>query len=401
MWREKFKYFILLFALVGLWFLQSCSDEEPEPPVKPITLVSYDEVFSRTKEEIEILIGIAGVEELNKYMEYDITVYTVTYRTKYLEEEIIASGLIVFPDFTGEIPMLSFQHGTITRHLDAPTSDLNFYGILSSFSSAGYIFCIPDLLGFGSSTDILHPYYHYESTADPVVDILKAAKELSEVLNYKFDGNVFLAGYSEGGYATMAGHKMMEETSPTGLNLLASAPASGGYYLKGMQEYFFSQENYHQPYYLGYVAMSYRQVYEVSSILTDIFKEPYSTDMPDLFDGTLTGGQINENLTNVMADLLQPDILTNIDTDPKYKYLNDAFAINSLHEFVPKKQMTMYHGTADITVPFQNSLDTYNSMIQLGASPDILSLIPLQDDTHESGIFPYIIHVIETFDALK
>jgi pimeloyl-ACP methyl ester carboxylesterase len=401
MWREKFKYFILLFALVGLWFLESCSDEEPEPPAEPITLVSFDEVFSRTKEEIEILIGIAGVEELNKYMEYDITVYTVTYRTKYLEEEIIASGLIVFPDFTGEIPMLSFQHGTITRHLDAPTSDLNFYGILSSFSSAGYIFCIPDLLGFGSSTDILHPYYHYESTADPVVDILKAAKELSEVLNYKFDGNVFLAGYSEGGYATMAGHKMMEETSPTGLNLLASAPASGGYYLKGMQEYFFSQENYQQPYYLGYVAMSYRQVYEVSSILTDIFKEPYSTDMPDLFDGTLTGGQINENLTNVMADLLQPDILTNIDTDPKYKYLNDAFAINSLHEFVPKKQMTMYHGTADITVPFQNSLDTYNSMIQLGASPDILSLIPLQDDTHESGIFPYIIHVIETFDALK
>ena len=401
MWREKFKYFILLFALVGLWFLESCSDEEPEPPVKPITLVSYDEVFSRTKEEIEILIGIAGVEELDKFMEYDITVYTVTYRTKYLEEEIIASGLIVFPDFTGEIPMLSFQHGTITRHLDAPTSDLNFYGILSSFSSAGYIFCIPDLLGFGSSTDILHPYYHYESTADPVVDILKAAKELSEVLNYKFDGNVFLAGYSEGGYATMAGHKMMEETSPTGLNLLASAPASGGYYLKGMQEYFFSQENYQQPYYLGYVAMSYRQVYEVSSILTDIFKEPYSTEMPDLFDGTLTGGQINENLTNVMADLLQPDILTNIDTDPKYKYLNDAFAINSLHEFVPKKQMTMYHGTADITVPFQNSLDTYNSMIQLGASPDILSLIPLQDDTHESGIFPYIIHVIETFDALK
>ena len=401
MWREKFKYFILLIAMVGLLFLQSCSDDEPEPPVEPITLVTYDEVFSRTKEEIEILIGIAGVEELGQFMEYDITVYTVTYKTKYLEEEIIASGLIVFPDFTGEIPMLSFQHGTITRHLDAPTSDLNFYGILSSFSSAGYIFCIPDLLGFGSSTDILHPYYHYESTADPVIDILKAAKELSDVLNYKFDGNVFLAGYSEGGYATMASHKMMEETSPTGLNLVASAPASGGYHIKGMQEYFFSQENYHQPYYLGYVAMSYRQVYEASSILTDIFKEPYSTEMPDLFDGSLTGGQINENLTNVMVDLLQPDILNNIDTDPKYKYLNDAFAINSLHEFVPKKQMTMYHGTADITVPFQNSLYTYNSMIQEGASPDILSLIPLQDDTHESGVFPYIIHVIETFDALK
>lgn len=401
MWKEKLNYFLLLIASGSFLILQSCSDENPVPPIEPATLVTYDEVFSRTKEEIKILIGVAGVEELNKYMEYDITVYTVTYKTIYSEEEIIASGLIAFPDFSGDIPMLSFQHGTITRHLDAPTSDLNFYGILSSFSSAGYIFCIPDLLGFGSSTNILHPYYHYESTAAPVVDILKAAKELSELLNYKFDGNVFLAGYSEGGYATMAGHKMMEESSPTGFNLIASAPASGGYQIKGMQEYFFSQENYHEPYYLGYVALSYKQVYNASSILTDIFQEPYSTDMPDLFDGSLTGGQINENLTNVMADLLLPDILANIDTDPKYDYLNDAFALNSLHEFVPTKTMTMYHGTADITVPYQNSVDTYNSMIQLGASPNILSIISLQDATHESGIFPYIVHVIESFDTLK
>ena len=401
MWKEKFKYYLLLISIGGFFFLQSCSDEEPAPPLEPTTLVTYDKVLTRSKEEIEILIGVAGVEELKQYMEYDITLYTVTYKTKYLDEEIIASGLIAFPEFTGEIPMLSFQHGTITRHLDAPTSDLNFYGLLGSFSSAGYIFCIPDLLGFGSSTDILHPYYHYESTADPVVDILMAAKELSEILNYSFNGDVFLAGYSEGGYATMAGHKMMEETSPTGLNLIASAPASGGYDIKGMQEYFFSQENYHQPYYLGYVALSYKQVYEVSNILTDIFKEPYSTEMPDLFDGSLSGGQINENLTNVMADLLKADILANIDTDPKYKYLIDAFAVNSLHEFVPNKKMIMYHGTADITVPYQNSLDTYNSMIQKGASTEILSFIPLEDATHESGVLPYAVHMIEAFDALK
>jgi pimeloyl-ACP methyl ester carboxylesterase len=296
---------------------------------------------------------------------------------------------------------LSFQHGTITRHLDAPTSDLNFYGLLSSFASAGYIFCIPDLLGFGSSTEILHPYYHYESTADPIVDILKAAKELSEVLDYQFDGNVFLAGYSEGGYATMAGHRMIEETSPSGFNLIASAPASGGYDIKGMQEYFFSRETYHQPYYLGYVALSYKQVYNASSILTDIFQEPYATEMTDLFDGSLSGSEINDNLTDVMADLLQADILENIDTDPKFEYLNEAFALNSLNEFVPEIKMTMYHGTADITVPYQNSVDTYNSMIQSGASPNILSFISIQDATHETGVLPYIVNVIETFDTLK
>jgi pimeloyl-ACP methyl ester carboxylesterase len=401
MWKEKLKYFILLIFTGGLLVLQSCNDEDPEPPIEPSILVNYDDIFTRTKEEIEILISLAGVEELKQYMEHDIIVYTITYKTEYMGEEIIASGLVAFPEFSGEIPMLSFQHGTITSHSDAPTSDLNFYGILSSFASAGYIFCIPDLIGFGSSTEILHPYYHYESTADPVVDILKAAKELSEILDYKYDGNVFLAGYSEGGYATMAGHKKMEESSVSGFNLIASAPASGGYDIKGMQEYFFSKESYHQPYYLGYVALSYRQVYNASSILTDIFQEPYSTDMPDLFDGSLSGSQINDNLTDIMADLLQADILANIDSDPKYEYLNDAFAMNSLHEFVPTKKMMMYHGTADITVPYQNSVDTYNSMIQSGASENILSLTSLQDATHESGVLPYIIDVIETFDTLK
>jgi pimeloyl-ACP methyl ester carboxylesterase len=401
MWKETLKYFLLLIFAGGLLILQSCFDKDPEPPIEPNTLITYDEVISRTKQEIEILISVAGVEELNQYMEHDIIVYTVTYKTEYLGEEINASGLIAFPEFSGEIPMLSYQHGTITRHSDAPTSDLNFYGILSSFASAGYIFCIPDLLGFGSSIEILHPYYHYESTADPVVDILKAAKELSEILDYKFDGNVFLGGYSEGGYATMAGHKKMEESSPNGFNLIASAPASGGYDIKGMQEYFFSKESYHQPYYLGYVALSYKQVYNSANILTDIFQEPYATEMPDLFDGSLTGSQINDNLTTIMTDLLQADILANIDTDPKYKYLNDAFALNSLHEFVPTIKMIMYHGTGDITVPYQNSVDTYNSMIQLGASPNILSLISLEDATHESGVLPYIIDVIETFDTLK
>ena len=120
-----------------------------------------------------------------------------------------------------------------------------------------------------------------------------------------------------------------------------------------------------------------------------------------MFDGPLSRSQINDNLTDVMADLLQADILANINTDPKYDYLNEAFAINSLNEFVPTRKMIMYHGTADITVPYQNSVDTYNSMIDLEASPNILSFIPLQDATHDSGVVPYIIDVIETFDTLK
>ena len=404
---NKMKYHRVLLSLllftgiIYLFLLAGCTDEEPEPPKEPDYLVSYDEVLSRTQAEIEILIAFAGLEELSEYMEYDITVYTITYKTSYLGQEVIASGLIAFPNTNNTLPILSFQHGTITKHTEAPTQDLNLYGLLSSVASSGYIFCIPDFIGFGSSTNILHPYYHAETTAKSVIDILRAAKELSEILEYNYNGEVFLGGYSEGGFATMATHKMMEETNPEGFDLIASAPSSGGYDVKGMQTYFFSLENYHQPYYLAYVALSYEQTYGYENILTDIFQEPYASDIPGLFDGSLSGGDINNELTNVMADLIQADILENIDTDSKYNYLNNALEENSVDNWVPNIRMIMYHGTADITVPYQNSVDTYNTMIQLGASQDVLTFVPLQDETHDSGIYPYVAHVLETFSVLK
>jgi pimeloyl-ACP methyl ester carboxylesterase len=404
---NKITYTRILYSLIFfigvlyLFLITGCSDEDPAPPPEQEYLVSYDEVLNYTKAQIDILIALAGLEELSDYMEYDITVYTITYKTDYLGQEVTASGLVAFPITNNALPLLSFQHGTITRHSDAPTQDLNLYGLLSSVASSGYIFCIPDLIGFGSSTSILHPYYHAETTAKSVIDILKAAEELSEVLNYNFNGDVFLAGYSEGGFATMSTHKRMEETNPEGFNLIASAPASGGYDIKGMQEYFFGLETYHQPYYLAYVALSYQQTYGFDDILTDIFQEPYASEIPGHFDGSLSGGEINSELTDVMADLVQADILANINTDSKYDYLNNVFEENSVDNWVPETRMIMYHGTADITVPYQNSVDTYNTMIQLGTSENILSFVPLQDATHDSGIFPYVAHVIETFDSLK
>jgi len=404
--RKIYKRFLFSFLIISgilyLFFLTGCSEDDPTPPKEYENLLTYDVVLNRTKAEIEILIALAGLEELSNYIEYDITVYSITYKTDYLGQEVIASGLVAFPITNNALPLLSFQHGTITKHTNAPTQDLNLlYGLLSSVASIGYIFCIPDFIGFGSSTQLLHPYYHAETTAKTIIDMLKAAIELSDALKYNYNGDLFLAGYSEGGYATMTTHKRIEETNPEGLNLIASAPASGGYDIKGMQEYFFSLDTYHQPYYLAYVSMSYKQIYGFNNILTDIFQEPYASEIPGHFDGSLSGGEINDELTTVMADLIQPDILANIDTDNKYTDLNNAFEENSVDNWVPANNMILYHGTADITVPYQNSVDTYNTMIQLGASQSILSFVPLQDATHDSGVFPYIMHVLETFNDMK
>lgn len=399
--RYYFKAINSRLTILAIAFIMFACSKDEEPVIVIEKLESSSIVFGRTQNEMSNLVQLAGYNELDAYLNYDITIYEITYKTQYKGEEIIASGLVTFPETDQAVPMMSFQHGTMVAHDDAPTEDIATYSFLSSVASAGYIFLIPDFIGFGSSIDKLHPYYHEELTASSVIDMMKAAKELAFQEGYNFDGQVFLSGYSEGGYATMATHKALEENPISGFELVASAPSSGGYDIKGMQEYFFALETYHQPFYIAYVALSYYSVYDWTIPLTTFFQEPYASELEGYFDGSMTGGEINILLTEDLSEYLNPDMVTNFDSDATYVDFVDAFNENSTHNWAPKIRMMLYHGTSDITVPYQNSVDTYNSMLDLGASNQVVTFTSLEGHTHTSGFFPYLYDFLEKFEELK
>ncbi|MEP2026055.1 MAG: alpha/beta hydrolase [Reichenbachiella sp.] len=387
---------LLLFVVV----CTSCNDnDDKKESVQHLETSTFQ--FGNDKDEILNLFAFAGIDQLDDYLTHDVKIYELEYKTQYLGEEIIASGLVTFPDTSEPMPMLSFQHGTMVGHDEAPTVNRD-YTLLSNLASAGYIFLIPDFIGFGSSSEVLHPYYHADLTANSILDMVQAAEELAKQEGFDFNGDLYLAGYSEGGFATMAAHKAYEEHPIDGIKLIASAPASGGYDVKGMQEYFFSLDTYHQPFYLAYVAMSYFSTYSDWTLsLSDMFNEPYATDIPKYFDGSYSGGDINDKLTNDVNELLTETFLDEVDTNDKFDELNDAFEENSLDAWVPEIRMIMYHGDADITVPYQNSVDAYENMITLGTSSDILSFISIEGGTHGTGFFPYVEDFIKKFDELK
>ena len=299
--------------------------------------------------------------------------------------------------------MLSFQHGTITTQGDAPSnfSASNPNSLLyGAISSSGFVTVIPDYLGFGTSSSIVHPYYVEELTSSAVIDMVRAALELAQEKDTQFNKKLFLAGYSEGGYATMAAHKAMEENDVDGVELIASFAAAGAYDIKGMQEYLFSLETYDDPYYLAYLTRAYQLTYDYSSLLTDFFKDPYPERIPSLFDGQKAADEIDAQLTNTLADLIQENLSDNIDSDPAYSYIVDALHENSLTDWAPETKMFMYHGESDTTVPYQNSLTTYDALLSNGASPSVLSLIPLEGD-HNSAITPYILDFVPKLWALR
>ncbi|MBL6449659.1 hypothetical protein JMN32_25340 [Fulvivirga sp. 29W222] len=402
LFRNFYSYSTYFAYVLLVLLLSSCGgDDDGDIVPEVVQLESSDVLFSRSKSEMVTLANFAGYPELAAYLNYDIKIYTITYKTDYLGQEIIASGLVAFPETGEEMPMMSFQHGTMVKHSDAPTVDTQTYGFLASVASAGYIFLIPDFIGFGSSSNILHPYYRADITASSVMDMMIAAKELASLEGYNFNGKTFLSGYSEGGFATMATHKAIEENGLEGFDLVASAPAAGGYDIKGMQEYFFSLETYHQPYYMAYVALSFKNTYGWNQPLSDFFQEPYATEIPGYFDGSMSGSSINNKLDTVVADFIAPDFLNLVDTDPKYDDMRNALEENSLDSWVPLNKMFMYHGTADITVPYQNSIDTYANLIAAGASSETIAFIAIEGADHGSGFFPYVEDVLGRFEPLK
>ncbi len=382
------------------------SDENPEPdpiPDERDVLISSELVFSATSLQIKFLALLSGLAlDVNEF-KYDVDIYTVSYRTLYKASEITASGLVVLPKTTQEVGMVSYQHGTIVTQDDAPSNfsetDPNAF-LYGSLSSSGFITAIPDYIGFGTSSAILHPYYVEEYTASAVIDIIKAARELAIQKDIKFNNNLFLAGYSEGGYATMAAHKAIEKDGLDDFTLIASFPAAGAYDVKGMQEYLFAQETYGSPYYLAYVARAYQTTYEFPSILADFFQEPYASRIPQLFDGQKSASEINAQLTTSLGDLLQEDVSVKLNTYPSYAYLKEAFEINSLTDWIPAIPMYMYHGESDMTVPYQNSVDTYTILLENGASTEIISLIPLEG-THSSAATPYVLDFVSKLWELR
>ncbi|MEL0008771.1 MAG: lipase family protein [Flammeovirgaceae bacterium] len=390
---NKIKSYLLLFLL-----LFSCNNQDE---LTRAYIDTYTKLFSISKENILEIVQNSEYGNLNEYLQYDISLYTITYNTTYKGQNIKASGLVAFPDTYQGMPILNFNHGTTSLHADAPTEDLIQYSFFSNAASAGYIFVIPDYLGFGVSDNIVHPYYRSDITGQTIVDMIRAAKELAAIEGYNFNGDVFLSGYSEGGFATMSAHYNMEKNNYSGLNLVASAPASGGYDITGMLDYFISKETYHVPYYIAYVAMGYKTSYDWSLPLSSIFNEPYASIIPEYFNGKYSGYEINSVLSYDMSELLTSNFINNIFTDTDLKIIVDAFEENSLDQWIPKNKMIMYHGTDDITVPYQNSVDTYNSFISLGADKNTIAFIDLVGENHSSGSLPYIVSLFDEFEKLK
>ncbi|MHC2990730.1 hypothetical protein OB13_03735 [Pontibacter sp. HJ8] len=370
--------------------LTACSKEDgtaPEVAPEKELLVSAEKVATLPAASLKQLAG-AYAGSLRDQLKYDVAIFRVHYLTTFQGKETEASGLVVLPlNRTTPAPVLSVQHGTNFKQDEAPSVASGGMTGFEFFASAGYITLIPDYLGFGASSQVFHPYYNQQYSGLVVVDMIKAARSLYKKEKVEANDQLFLAGYSEGGYVTLAAQKEIETHPEHGLKITASGAGAGGYDLTAMLADVVAGKPYSYPAYLAYVLQSYNTSYNWNRPFTDFYQEPYAPRLAGLLNGGHSGGSINRQIPTKPEELFTAKFLADLKGNGE-QALKQALQENSFNDWVPQSPTRLYHGTADVIVPYANSEQTYQRMKAAGA-PD-LTLVPIPDGTHESSFIPML-----------
>ena len=267
--------------------------------------------FMESMNSNEIQIEIDAIQDFNVTTVYDVKVYKLVYETVDIDGNAVnASGVVAVPQKNNlPSPLLSYQHGTIFLDCDAPSvlcqdKQYNERYFAIYYASQGYIVVAGDYLGYGDTNNTNHPYHHSDTLASATIDLLAAAKKYLLKNIIAFNNQLFLAGYSEGGYATLETQRTLEESYQSEFSVTASAPGAGAYDILGTAKDLLGTNSptpLTNPAYVAFVLKAYDTIYNWNAV-SSIFQPQYNNIVNTVFDGTNNGDAINLQLT---ADINQ------------------------------------------------------------------------------------------------
>lgn len=313
--------------------------------------------------------GLQGLTAL-----YDVVTHKITYKTTDANGTLIElSGLVVTPVKPpgSKSPVISLQHGTIFLNV-APSSVNGVYADLAvMFASQGYVVAVPDYIGYGDTVGTTHPFVHADTLASTTIDMIRATKSMAARNTLDLNGQIFLSGYSEGGFATLAAQRSIELDYPAEFAITASSPGAGSYDMTQTARGIASSTTLAVPAYVVFVLKSYDTVYSLNQ-LSYVFQSPYDEVVNTSFDGTNSGNTINAQLTNVTADLFNSVFLSSFLAGTETNF-NTALADNDIYDWTPTTKTRFFHGPDDITVPYINMTTAITTM-QANSAADVASV---------------------------
>ncbi|MEX2590371.1 MAG: T9SS type A sorting domain-containing protein [Chitinophagales bacterium] len=345
-------------------------------------LVSYSIQDSFTKQELRTFLDNSGFG-LPITPKYDVDVYQIFYKTpyKHIDSLITTSGIVAVPK-NKDCPSLlaAYGHGTFSERNSSASYNAAERPITFLFAGfGGVVTVMPDILGLGAgsgdSAILIHPYVNTFHNGHTIINSMRAARELADILSSPLNGEVVLTGYSQGGHTAMAANKLIQENYAQEFDIMASIPMSGPYDLnKTMVDVMLSSDSFSVPGYLPYLLLGYHSIYDTLQSefpnASDIFKSPYDTVLPPLFYSKTNGiGHINGFCDPIPRQMIKDSIIQKFENDlnhPLRFVLND----NDLMGWAPQNTVKIHYCTEDEEVNYLNGVRA-DSAWRANGAPDV------------------------------
>lgn len=352
----------LLLALLLL--LTACggggSSDTPAEPDEPIIetvgpgqFMAASALGSVTAAEVSAALQASGTRVPAVAPRYAVSNYRIEYLTTGGDGRTLrASALVSVPAKAAgaKSPVMSYQHGTLFRDAEAPSNHAVASEPAVIMASLGYIVVAADYVGYGASKGAPHPYLLSAPSAAAVLDLLTAAKYWRQKNKVTDNKQLYLVGYSEGGYVTMAAHRALQAgTHAQKGQLVAVVPGAGPYQLEATLD-----------------------------ALLHLVREDNPLIAALLNPGLLKnlGGAVRREVRDQLLKKALPND-SDIVFDPTFidNYLaDDSGAIermSNVHNWKPELPVRLFHGRDDRTVPYASSTVTLAAMLARGAGDKV------------------------------
>jgi hypothetical protein len=324
---------------------------------------------------------IAAMFSNNPFIRYGAKYYKVTYTSKDAKGQLdTLSGLLVVPDdLKFSYPKLVYQHGTSDCKKCVPSS----YGVSGGeegqlgllFGGLGYVSLLPDFVGMGEGRGF-QTYVHDATTVSATEDMLAACDAWTEQNGVFTNDQLFITGYSQGGYASMSFHKYMQETYSAS-SVTAAAHLSGPYSLSGvMRDLILGNTAYNYPAYVPNTVLGFNEVYGIYNDLSDFFKPEYVADIKKYYEEKISLVNLNSKLVQLLVAntgasvggrLIREDVLIEIKNNPNH-IINQILRENDVYDWKPESPTAIFYCKADDQVPYLNSIVARDTMLANGTT---------------------------------
>jgi hypothetical protein len=312
---------------------------------------------------------------------YDVDAWKLTYTTLDAAGHITtASGLVAVPrkGANASSPVLSYQHATAKTDAEAPSNHATADEPAILFASLGFVVNATDYVGYGASKGQPHPYLLAAPTASAVIDLNNVSTTWRSSRNIADNGQLFLTGYSEGAYASIATLRRMTQNRNGALPVATFVGAGP---------------------------------YSVTRTLSDLTDAARARNV--LLGALISPGLLKHLGANDRAKvrnlLLETALGDNTDVVWDGRFLDNYLADDNnaieaesnVHNWTPQSPIIFFHGRDDTTVSYANTDLAIAAMQARGAGAQLERIdCPARPSSHLGCVAPFLLSDIARLRTL-